>query len=198
MIIVADPQRVDADLAADQVACPHCGGRLRPWAYARARQVRVLHGGSVTVRPRRARCAACSRTQVLLPGACLPRRADAVEVIGTALLAKASGRGHRRIAADLDRPPSTVRRWLRAVRGPQAVQLWHHVVPLLVRLDPDAIERLQSSWARRRPPGELGQALGALGATVQAVRARFPDLQVPAWSLIGAVTAGQLLAPASG
>jgi hypothetical protein len=156
--------------------------------------VRVLHAGTVIVRPRRARCAACSRTQVLLPGACLPRRADATEVVGTALLAKASGRGHRRIAADLDRSPSTVRRWLRALRGPWAVELWHQVVPLLVQLDPDAIQRLQRRWDRR-PPGELGQALDALGATVPAVHDRFPDLKVAAWPLIGTATAGQLLTP---
>jgi hypothetical protein len=198
VIIVADPQRVDADLAADQVACPHCGGRLRPWAYARARRVRVLHGGSVTVRPRRARCAACSRTQVLLPGAFLPRRADAVEVVGTALLAKASGRGHRRIAADLDRSPSTVRRWLRAVRARGLSRSGTRWSRSWCGWYPDAIARLQSSRASRRRPGDLGDALGALGETVQAVRTRLPDLLVSAWSLIGAVTAGQLLAPAAG
>lgn len=188
MIIVADPQRVDADLAAGQLGCPHCGGRLRAWAYARERRVRVLRADPVIVRPRRARCAACSRTQVLLPGACLPRRADATEVVEAALLAMASGRGHRRIAADLHRSPSTVRRWLRAVRGPRAVELWHQVVPLLVRLDQDAITRLHRRW-HHRPPGELRQALDAFGAYVHAVRTRFSDLRVGAWPLIGTVTA---------
>lgn len=197
MIIVADPQRVDADLAAGQLGCPHCGGRLRAWAHARARRVRVLHADPVIVRPRRARCVACSRTQVLLPGACLPRRADATEVVGAALLAQVSGQGHRRIAADLGRSPSTVRRWLRAVRGPRAVGLWHQVVPLLVRLDQDAITRLHRRWGHQRP-SELRQALDAFGAYVHAVRTQFPDLQAGAWPLIGAATAGRLLAPPSG
>jgi hypothetical protein len=35
---------------------------------------------------------------VLLAVSCLQRRADAVEVIGSALMAKATGEGHRPIA----------------------------------------------------------------------------------------------------
>jgi hypothetical protein len=48
---------------------------------------------------------------VLLPAAWLSRRADAVSVIGAALLAKATGAGHRVIAVGLGRPPCTVRGW---------------------------------------------------------------------------------------
>ena len=47
--------------------------------------------------PRRARCAGCGRTAVL-PAWCVPRRADAGEVSGAALVAKAAGAGYRRIA----------------------------------------------------------------------------------------------------
>ena len=64
--------------------------------------------------PRRARCRECGATHVLLPAWCLARRADAGEVIGLALEAKAAGSGHRVIAARLGRPASTVRGWLRA------------------------------------------------------------------------------------
>jgi hypothetical protein len=66
---------------------------------------RRIHAGG-TAPP--GRCVACRTTQVLLPSSLLSRRADAAEVIGTALLAKARGRGWRRIAADLRRPPATV------------------------------------------------------------------------------------------
>jgi len=65
---------------------------------------------------------------VLLPGSLLPRRADATEVIGAAPLAKTQGRGWRRIAAELGRPPGTVRRWLRAARGPHLGWLRRHGV----------------------------------------------------------------------
>ena len=51
---------------------------------------------------------------MLLPAWCLARRADAGEVIGLALEAKAAGAGHRVIAERLGRPASTVRGWLRA------------------------------------------------------------------------------------
>ena len=76
--------------------------------------VAVLDGPDVWFRPRRARCRGCGLTHVLLPVCCLARRADAGEVIGLALEAKAGGDGHRMIAGRLGRPASTVRGWLRA------------------------------------------------------------------------------------
>jgi hypothetical protein len=51
-------------------------------------------------------------THVLLPVSCLLRRADGVAVIWAGLAASAAGAGHRRIAAWLGRPASTVRGWL--------------------------------------------------------------------------------------
>ena len=57
----------------------------------------------------------CRRTQVLLPASVLLRRADAVTVIGEALVAKAGGAGHRPIAVGVNVPPSTVRGWLRRI-----------------------------------------------------------------------------------
>ena len=74
--------------------CPvlDCGEPLARWEWARGRVVR----GAGRLRPRRVRCRGCRRTQVLLPASVLLRRADAVTVIGAALLAKAGGAGHRR------------------------------------------------------------------------------------------------------
>ena len=60
---------------------------------------------------------------VLLPFWVLARRANGVAVIGAALLAKAAGRGHRAIAAELGRPVSTVRGWLRRFAA-RAQGLW--------------------------------------------------------------------------
>lgn len=73
----------------------------------------MRHGGRLLC-PRRGYCRRCARTHVLLPAFCVPRRRDGAEVIGAALRAKAQGVGHRTIAARLDRPPGTVRGWLRA------------------------------------------------------------------------------------
>jgi len=77
--------------------------------------MRLLDGPDVWFCPHRARCRECRRTHVLLPAWCLGRRADAGEVIGRALEAKAAGAGHRTIAVLLGRPASTVRGWLRAL-----------------------------------------------------------------------------------
>ncbi len=55
MIGVAVPDRVETDLAAGVIACPACGGALRPWGHARARRVRDL---TTTVAPGTRRIAA--------------------------------------------------------------------------------------------------------------------------------------------
>jgi transposase-like protein len=188
VIIVAEPDRVAGDLAAGLLACPHCGGRLRPWAHAATRHVRQLDGSTQPVRPRRVRCAACRATQVLLPGNLLPRRADAAEVVGAALLAKARGHGFRRIAADLDRPPATVRRWLRAARGSHLAWLARRGVEQAVLLDREVLVGVAAQ------PTELGEVLAALAAAVAAWRRRFAR-HAEAWTLIGVFTRGRLLTP---
>jgi hypothetical protein len=52
VIIVAEPDQVDADLAGGQLPCPRCGGRQRPWAHPTIRRVRQLDGSTQAVRPR--------------------------------------------------------------------------------------------------------------------------------------------------
>jgi Domain of unknown function (DUF6431)/Homeodomain-like domain len=188
VIMVLDAGQAEVDLAAGALGCPRCGGVLRPWAWAATRPVRRLDGSSWRVRPRRARCQACRSTQVLLPAACLPRRADAAEVVGAALLAKARGAGHRRIAAELRRPPATVRRWLRAVRGGHSRWLRAQGIEQAHRFDPGSLAHLSAQ------PGELGDALAALAAAVHACHSRL-DSRAPAWTLIGVFTRGRLLAP---
>jgi hypothetical protein len=100
---------VETALCGGVLRCPAagCGQRLGPWGSARERGVR----GVGRLMPRRARCTSCRRTHVLLPASVLLRRADAVTVIGVALLAKASGCGHRRVAELVGRPVTTVRGW---------------------------------------------------------------------------------------
>ncbi len=124
MIVVSCPQRAEQILQAGTMSCPRCSGRLRPHGHGRARTVRGPGEDTVSVRPRRARCAACLATQILLPSALTVRRADSTEVIGHALAAKANGAGFRTIAARLDRPASTVRRWPRRVPDSHAQWLY--------------------------------------------------------------------------
>ncbi len=189
MIMVLDVDQAEVDLAAGLLACPHCAGQLRPWSWARVRRIRLLDGAVVALRPRRARCVACRGTQLLLPAWCLPRRADAVEVVGAALVAKAAGRGHRRIAADLGRPVSTVRQWLRAVRGRHGQWLYRQGVEHTARLAPEVLAEIAAQ------PTELGDALTALAAAVLAFRRRL-HRRLPSWTLVGILTGGRLLTPA--
>ena len=69
--------------------------------------------GAGVLRPRRARCASCRVTHVLLPVTVLARRAHSAVLVWAALVARAGGLGHRRIAEPLRVPETTVRGWLR-------------------------------------------------------------------------------------
>ena len=85
------------------------------------RTVRDRGTATLVLRPRRARCPACRATHVLLPALVAPWRADTTAGIGAALQASAAGAGYRRIAAQLDRLASTVRRWPHRVAARAAV-----------------------------------------------------------------------------
>ncbi len=124
---------------------------------------------------------------MLLPVVVLARRADTVMVIGAALEAKATGVGHRRIAAKLGRPAETVRGWLR--RFARRV---------------DAVRAVFTRWCRALSadpvlPGPAGSgwadAIAAITAVAGEVGTRFGIGEVPVWRVACAVSAGRLLAP---
>ena len=189
MIGIADPGQAEAALVAGTLACPGCTRPLRPWGHARARTVRDHGHTTLALRPRRARCRTCRVTHVLLPAAVAVRRADTTAVIGAGLLASARGSGYRRIAVQLDRPLSTVRRWIRAVRDPEHVEwLRAQGVQWLAQLDHDVLGGLRPEATR------LGEALTALAAAAVTLRVRVAP-RVPAWTLIGQITRGRLLGP---
>src|SRR6266540_4067743 len=128
--------------------------------------------------------------QVLLPGWCLPRRADAAEVIGAALLAHATGAGHRAIAAKLRRPQATVRRWLHAAGAQHTQWLRTRGIQAAARLERETLVGMV--W--RPQPTALAHALSALGAAALAYH-RWLYPRAPAWTLITIITGGRLLAP---
>jgi Domain of unknown function (DUF6431) len=182
--VLCDGGVIEAALAAGAIACPDCRGALRPWGWARPRTVR-LSAELRVVQPRRACCRACARTHVLLPGFCVPRRRDGAEVIGAALHAKASGQGgHRAIAARLDRPPGTVRGWLRAATRRA------EVLRVSGTRCADALDCMQG---RIEPAGSpLGDAVEALATAARAWVLRFGAGHGP-WELAVMLTGGALL-----
>jgi hypothetical protein len=124
---------------------------------------------------------------VLLPVTCLVRRADDVEVIGSALEKAADGHGHRRIAKELGRFPETVRGWLRRFAG-RAESVRVLFTGLAVRV---AVEVVLPG-----PAGSvLGDAVAAVTAAAGSVASRFEVGAVTAWQVVSAVSAGALLAP---
>jgi len=184
MIGVADPAEAETDLAAGTLTCPSCTGPLQPWGHARARHRARPRHDRRGLRPRRARCRSCRGTHVLLPAVVAPRRADTTAVIGSALQASARGTGYRRITAQLQRPLSTVRRWIRAVRDPAHLEwLRTQAVLWLARVDRDVISTLAPQ------PTRLGEALTALAAAALTLRARVVP-HVPPWTLVGQITCG--------
>jgi hypothetical protein len=190
MIVVRTVEWAEQALSAGEIGCPHpgCGGTLTRWGYGRHRRIRSLGAQTLDVRPRRARCTGCAGTQILLPAAVQPRLADTTEVIGTALASKAAGHGHRHIATELDRSPSTVRRWLRrATRSAHLDWLWQRGSQALIRLDPDAFNQLP------RATHPLRDALIVLTAAACSTRQRL-GFNEPLWTLIGLHAHGRLLA----
>lgn len=191
MIGIVDVERAEVDLAAGELACPGCGGPLRRWGHARAREVRDTGSRMLRLRPRRARCSSCGGTHVLLLTAVLPRRADTTAVIGTALQASTRGIGCRRIATQLGRPASTVRRWIHAVRTDHHRDwLREQGIEWITRVDREVLATLTPQ------PTRLGEALSALAAAALTLRAHLAP-HVPPWTLIGQITHGRLVTPAS-
>jgi transposase-like protein len=162
-VAITDEQ-VEAALAAGALACPACSGPLSPWGYARSRELR-LRSGTRALTPRRALCGGCARTHVLCPAWSVPRRRDSADVIGEALRLAVDGDGHRRIARKLDRPPGTVRGWLRAARQ-RAQDLRACASRQLVSLDVQV--------GAITPAGsELGDAVEAMMLAARGFRLRF-------------------------
>ena len=183
MATVTIDDALAAALAAGRVICPDCGQPLARWGWARERELRMRHGGRL-VRPRRAHCKRCERTHVLLPASCVPRRRDCAEVIGQALLAKAQGTGHRTIAARLDRPPGTVRGWLRA---------FARRTDTLRRVGINWTDQLgDGPWLARPSGRSFADALDAFASAARAYLLRFGRI-ASEWELIVAVCAGELL-----
>ena len=186
LTVETDPVAVEQRLGSGRLACPGCSGVLARWGHARGRRVRDTDGGLWIV-PRRARCTGCGATHVLLPVLLLVRRADTAAVIGAGLTAKATGAGHRLIAALLGRPPGTVRGWLR--RFSERVEAVRAVFTRWCRaLAPDPVlpGPAGSAWA---------DALAAILAAAAALAARFCIGEVPAWLAATAISAARLLSP---
>jgi hypothetical protein len=187
LIVAADQEKVEAELQAGQLACPPCGGELRPWGYGRGRVLRRRAGQQDRFRVRRARCRGCRVTQTLLPEVSLLRRLDDVETIGAAIEAKVGGHGHRQIAASLKRPTDTVRGWLRAFTG-AAEGIRAHFTRWAHALDP--------LLAPIHPAGDaVADALSTIAVAVRAAVLRFGPR--PVWWWVSRLSGGVLLCNAS-
>jgi hypothetical protein len=179
MTVSPDPAVVESQLAGGGLACPWagCGGVLRRWWFAEARAVEVGLGGRgerVSLRPRRARCGSCGRTQTLLAAGFVARRMDSGEVIGRALELSARGLGCRRIAAVLGRPESTARGWVAGAKR-AAVPVGVLAAALAVSLAGDA-----ASVSPGSAPGPLGR-YAAAGMALAAALAALWGAAPPRW-----------------
>ena len=162
MLLCADAAAASGDLAGGMVACPSCrAGRPKRWGYGRERAVHLLDGATARLRPQRARCGSCRRS-MRLPSWFAPRRADAIEVIGTAAGMAPAGTSYGRISAGPGVPAATVRGWLRPLRSrAEAIRQ-------------DAMHQLGFVGGLAGPPlpgpagSPLGDALNAVAACAHA------------------------------
>jgi hypothetical protein len=186
MIVVLDEARAQVDIGRAALRCPGCAGQLRPWGFARARSLRSPGGGRVWLRPRRARCAGCAVTHVLLPAIAPARHGYAIDVVGEVLLARARGRTHRTIGAELGIPADTVRGWIRRVT---ARAEWLRVQGTTIA------HQVDSMLPATVPAGSaLADAVSVLGAAASAVVRRLGPI-APPWQIIAMIARGRLLTP---
>lgn len=186
MLLVHDLDKAVASLEAHTMDCPTrgCGGWLGPWGYT-TRRVRIALDHSELRRQRRGYCRSCHRSHVLSDLGTYPYRLDTSATFTAALVAAAGGLGYRRVAAEIDRPVSTVRDWLRRARI-NAETVRGTAMRALHRFDPSAGPVM--------PAGSvLGDMVNAVGvATAAWVRGRGPvshGHQVAAFITAGAVLA---------
>jgi hypothetical protein len=170
------------------LSCPGCGGRLGGWGHASRRPVFTAGRVPVAVRPRRARCASCGVTHVLLPAWMLARRCDGTSVIGDMLARAARGQGFRGIASASGVPEGTVRSRLRRFRSSAGrVREFFTRLAGVLALDPVPLDPAG---------GVLADAVVAVAAAGAAARGRWPGmLAVSGWELAAVLTAGSLLSP---
>jgi hypothetical protein len=124
---------------------------------------------------------------VLLPVGVLVRRADAVGVVGRALVVKAAGLGARPAAVVVDRPLGTVRGWLRRFAGKaEQVRAWFTGLLVAVAVDPVVPGPAETVFA---------DAVAAVEAAARVVADRFALREVTLWQVAGAVSGGRMLSP---
>ena len=186
-MVEADAESVESRLAAGQIACPACGGELRPWGHARRRTLRD-RGRAVELRPRRSRCRRCLVTHVLLPVLALLRRMDLAAVIGGALVGRHVERQSRvELARTTGAPWDTVRGWLRRFEA-RAVEIRAEFAALANRWD--------AELGPIEPRATVAlDALEAIGVAAAAAVRRFGP--TPLWALVAGASGGRLLSNTS-
>lgn len=183
-MVEADAASVESRLVAGEIACPGCGGELRPWGHARWRTLRD-HGRPVRLRPRRSRCRSCLVTHVLLPVLALLRRLDLAGVIVEALVARhLEGRSRVEVVRLTGAPWDTVRGWLRRF-GRRADEIRAEFAALAQRWDADLGPIEPQATAAL-------DALEAMGMAAAAAVRRFGP--TPLWALVAGASGGRLLA----
>jgi hypothetical protein len=131
-------------------------------------------------------CTGCGRTHVLLPASVLLRRADAITVIGAALLAKASGCGHRRVAELVGRPATTVRGWLRRITA---------VADRVLAVLAAAAAEFGAEFVAPAPTADPVATVVELIGTLARAAARRLGGSCEPWRLAAVVSGSRLLGP---
>lgn len=181
-MVEPDQNAVEAALVAGRLVCD-CGGELRPWAHARWRTLRNVTE-RVRLRPRRARCASCLATHVLLPTTLLLRRRDLAAVIGEALWSRhLDGASLATVAERAGVLPDTARGWFRRF-ALRAEDIRESFTALAHRYDP----QLPPIEARGSPCADALEAIGVAAAA--AVRFLGP---APLWDFVAGASGGRLL-----
>ncbi|MGH8996431.1 MAG: DUF6431 domain-containing protein [Acidimicrobiales bacterium] len=163
-----------------RLECPGCGEAMVSWG-CYERDLRVGLVWRLVIR--RQRCGACATSHAVLPGFVTQRRLDAVEVIGSALVAMTAGRGARPVARAIDVAHTTVRDWKRRF-GARAVMLGVGFCRFVVAA---------GGVAPRLAGSDVEVAMGAIEAAWALAARRLEAAVGVLWRFANAVVGGELL-----
>ena len=179
---------VDEYLAAGRAVavprpdCPACTTTMSFWSgYERSvRQSGRCH----TLWMRRARCRRCRASHALVPSFCLLGRLDTVEIVGELIAEVVKGTsGVRPPAERIDVPHTTARDWVRRFARRAAVLAAGFAAAVV------EVSGIAPALAHPLPL----QAMEAIEAAFDAVRARAGPALSGMWSFVSLVTGGGLL-----
>jgi len=189
VIIVVDVDQGRTGPGRWSAGCPQCRGVLRVLVACGSASRATAQRADLVVQPRRARCRSCGATRCFCRRRACPGEPTRPRSSARHYWPRPKGQGYRRIARDLHRPASTVRRWLRRATVEHVEWLRRRGTDRAHLLDAETLAYLEPQRTN------LADALGRPRRRGWPRGGDASPRHAAAWTLIGVFTGGRLLGP---